>query len=440
MPYPSSAEVSAGMPTAAGQYNDLRADALRFGCPVGDAAAVGEMMSRYVEGLRLERLGTNRLRVPARSSNPVGIMIDGTPLCSVNNVDLPVGSAPTGAANIYYVFALRSPGWRGFSLDINTSSDESAGRRRIGVCYWDGSQIVTDSVRTEGIAELGKALGVEAPLACEGRLTLISGMAMPVNDVIAAGTVYFTPFRGDRIALFTPGVGWRLRSFSEAALSLNGLAATRCYDFFAYDQGGALKIEAVAWNNQTTRAVELGIQNGVYVRSGRPEQRYLGTLNLVATGQAEDSAARRFVWNYYNRLARPLLYLGETASWTYNVNAWRQANGSSAAKVELVVGVPEDALDLQLTVKAMLANVANAEAAQAIGVNSATTPGTGAVGQFINRFTGTSQMTQTGTSRIVHIPRTGWSFYAWLERSYLGANVFYGTDNCLSGLVGSVMA
>ncbi len=439
MVYPLSSEVSAGMPTAAAHYNDLRADALRFGYPTADAAAVGELFSRYVDGLRLERLGSNRLRVPATPAQPVAIVIDGAPLRAVNHVDLPAGSAPTGAANVYYVFALRSAGLTAFSLDVNTSPEESSGRRRIGVCYWDGNQIVAQSVRTEGMAALTEALGVETPLVCEGRLTLAAGNAAPAVDVVAAGTVYFTPYRGSRIALYVPGAGWRVRLFNELALSLSGLAATRCYDVFVGDQGGALAMEVVAWSNPTTRAVELGVQDGVLVRDSRPHQRYLGTLYLLASGQGEDSAARRFVWNYYNRLARPLLYSSDTANWTYNVNAWRQANGNSAARVELVVGVPEEALDLQLAAKVMLANVSNAEAAQAIGVNSASAPAAAGMGQYLCRFGGTTQMTISGVTRLVHLPRPGWSYYTWLERSYNGNNTFFGTDNCQSGLTGWVL-
>lgn len=39
------------------------------------------------------------------------------------------------------------------------------------------------------------------PSICQGRLTLTSGTPVTTSDVTAATTIYFTPYKGNRIAL-----------------------------------------------------------------------------------------------------------------------------------------------------------------------------------------------------------------------------------------------
>lgn len=91
--------------------------------------------------------------------------------------------------------------------------------------------------------------GGSAPIAgiCDGRLTLSSGVPIPVADVLAAATLYFTPFRGNQVALYN-GTAWALFSFTERSLSLASLLANTLYDLFIYDNAGTLTLEAVAWN------------------------------------------------------------------------------------------------------------------------------------------------------------------------------------------------
>src|SRR4029077_7974564 len=112
------------------------------------------------------------------------------------------------------------------------------------------------------------------------------------------------------------------------------------YDVFIVD--GTLALELVAWTNATTRATALALQDGIPCKSGALTRRYLGTICIAATGQCEDSIAKRFVWNCYNRAVRPMSVIDTTDSWTYASTAWRQANGSAANQVAYVCGVSED--------------------------------------------------------------------------------------------------
>lgn len=182
---------------------------------------------------------------------------------------------------------------------------------------------------------------------CEGRLTLTSGTAVTTADVTAATTVYFAPYKGNRIALYD-GTRWKLHAFTERSLSLSGFTAGRNYDVFLYDNAGTLTLQAVIWTNDTTRATALATQDGAYVQTGNTSRRYLGTIRITATtGQCEDSQAKRYVWNYANRVVR----LGaKTEATSHNHTAsWRYWNNDTAQKMEFVIGVAEDGLSASLS-------------------------------------------------------------------------------------------
>jgi hypothetical protein len=214
------------------------------------------------------------------------------------------------------------------------------------------------SIHTEAGTALRSLLPYTDPLTCQGRLTLASGNPVPPVDVTAAGTLYFTPYRGSQVALYTPP-GWRLRSFSEVSLSLSSLAGGTNYDIFLYDLAGVLTMQALAWTADTTRAAALAWQDGVAVQSGAPERRYLGTIRTSAAGQCEDSALKRLVWNYCSRRVRSLRVAEQADLWTYNVRTLRPFNNSTANRVEFVLGLLEDAVQLNFCAFAKAASASN---------------------------------------------------------------------------------
>lgn len=182
---------------------------------------------------------------------------------------------------------------------------------------------------------------------CNGRLTLESGVPVSTTDQTAKSTLYFTPYKGNRIALYD-GSAWSILTFSELSLDISGYTANKNYDIWAYNNSGAVALESTAWTNDTTRATPLATQDGVYVKSGAATRRYLGTIRITGTaGQCEDSVTKRFVWNYRNRVKRPFIKV-DPNSHVYSTNAWRYVRNDSANKIELVIGVAEDATALHL--------------------------------------------------------------------------------------------
>jgi len=345
MSYPESSDVAAGQPTAVDHYNNLRADALYLGKSSTHSVALGTLLYNYESRLKIELLDTDRVRVPVATNEPAALVIDGYMLRNSSNTDLASGDKPSGAASDFYVFAVRSSGLTTFSLEVNTSPTESSNKRRIGGFYWDGSAIVESTIYTEFGSLIEDLISFVVPHFCNGRLTFTTGTPVTTADVSGATTLYFTPYGGNRVALYHASAGWMIHELSEISISLAGKTASKPHDVFVYDSAGTLTLELVEWSNTTTRSTALTTQDGVLVKSGSPEKRYLGTVHINSTGgQSDDSVHKRFLWNYYNR--RPWSDYDEetTDSWTITAGAGLVATNGGAAcwKFEFVIGYDED--------------------------------------------------------------------------------------------------
>jgi len=175
-----------------------------------------------------------------------------------------------------------------------------------------------------------------------GRLTLETGEPVSTADQTAKTTLYFTPYKGNQIALYD-GTAWGVHSFSELSLSLSGYTANTNFDIFIYDNSGTLTLESTAWTNNTTRATSLVIQDGVYVKSGATTRRYLGTIRTTATtSQCEDSKSSRFVWNYYNQISKKL-FAERVFNHSYTsmtTRPWGNITTVGETRYQMVIGLP----------------------------------------------------------------------------------------------------
>jgi hypothetical protein len=180
---------------------------------------------------------------------------------------------------------------------------------------------------------------IEYPGICQGRLSLETGVPISTTDQTAKAILYFTPYKGNKIGTYSGSV-WTINTFTEKSLSLVELSTATNYDIFIVDS--TLVLEAVAWTNDTTRATALVLQDGVYVKSGAATRRYLGTIRCSASGQCEDSALKRFVWNCYHRVTRTMRVTSGAAH-AYTTGAWRAWNNDTANRMAYVIGLSEDA-------------------------------------------------------------------------------------------------
>lgn len=283
---------------------------------------------------------------------------------------------------------------------------------------------------------------IPLPNIAEGRLSLVSGNPAYTSATTAAATLYYTPYFGNKITLYD-GSRWRVVSFSELSISVAAWAATTNYDIFLYDNDGVLTLEGEAWTNDTTRNVAITRVDGVYVKSGNPEKKYLGTVRVETAGQIDDSLSAKHVWNYYNRIKRFFATRDVTDSWNYTTATWRAARGDTTVgvnRITFVTGVNE--VGIYACNQCVYSNTGAWSAAVGIGVDSTSVDNT----TYIQGNMGGAAAYGLLRAELVEMPSPGIGFH-YLQRLEIsvaaGTGTFYG-DNGLAyvhgGMQGFVFA
>lgn len=271
-----------------------------------------------------------------------------------------------------------------------------------------------------------------------GRLTLTSGNPITISDVTAASSIHYTPYAHNIIPLWN-GTRWVTLAFSETTLALGEVTATRPYDVFAYLSSGTLALESLAWTSDTTRATGISRQDGRYCKSGDKTRLYLGTFRTTSTTSTEDSAVKRFLWNNYNRRSKILSKFETTTSWTYSSTTWRQARASSANQVEIVVGLSEDNMWLQVSAECSAVGYGMF---LAIGVNSNTAIAANTViGMSSIQANAPGVTVSSAISAYIEVPAVGRNYYTWLECANTNGLVTVSSNNSYgySGIVGNFL-
>jgi len=209
----------------------------------------------------------------------------------------------------------------------------------ITVTYQDGDGTIDFEVT-------GGSGGDKYPM--EARLTLETGVAISTTDQLAKTTLYLTKYKGDQVAIYDGASAWSVIALtSDLSITLASLTASLPYDVYVYSNAGTLTLELTAWTNATTRATALTTQNGIYVKTGATTRRYLGTILITAvTGQCEDSAKNRLIFNYYNRVKRKLAMYDTTDQWTYDTATLRPWNNSTANRISVMYAVAEEPIHI----------------------------------------------------------------------------------------------
>lgn len=187
-----------------------------------------------------------------------------------------------------------------------------------------------------------------------GRITSVSSDPFPAAPQTNVTQLFFTPYLGDVICLRGPSQ-WEMIRFTEKNINLSGLAANSIYDIFGFLFNNDLSIEfSLPWTNNTTRAENISMLDGVYVKNSDNTRKYLGTIRTTsAGGETEDLPESRCIWNYWNRRKKVMLANGiNTASWNVTSLLWIPINGNTTvgeARVQFVLGASEDIVEFNYT-------------------------------------------------------------------------------------------
>jgi hypothetical protein len=302
-----------------------------------------------------------------------------------------------------------------------------------GVTIWGPITFSVNSI--SGTTTGGPAGGVGL------RLSLTTGVPVTTTDVTAATTLCLVPYTGNSIQLYN-GSSWDLITTAQISIAVPA-TTSQMYDIFCFSNSGTATLELLAWTNDTTRATALVYQNGILVKSGALTRRYLGSFRTTTvSGQTEDSAAKRFLYNYYNRVSKNVIRLG-ASNWNYTLATWRQANADTANQVEAVQGLSEDVIHMRLVAFATN-SVGTAIAAVGIGLDSTTLPN---VQQSLGALSmlAAGAPTSSGTSSAELMPSAGYHKYVWLEESVAsGVTTWFGQGplgaggNFQAGIFGSI--
>lgn len=306
----------------------------------------------------------------------------------------------------------------------------------------------------------------------QGRLTAEDGVPVSTTDQTAKTSLHYEAYASD-YGMFSKnnGAAYEMITIGSAGLSLSldndsghaGYhAADTNFDVFLFRRtttGNLAMGSGPAWTNATTRSAAISRVNGVYsntatmtVRFGTGasdtqslaagEGVYVGTFRTNGTnGQTEDSLAKRFVWNQYNRLRRPMSVFDGTDSWTAANGAWNKFNNSDTNRIAFVRGLNEDVVSANARVAASF----NPAAQGGVGIGLDSTSAFATAGCLPSYDVPTTTGFISMDSTYEALPGLG--FHELVPLHYTpgsGTNTFYGdagvTTLVKSGITGTVMA
>lgn len=292
-----------------------------------------------------------------------------------------------------------------------------------------------------------------------------AGVAIPATDITAATALRWTPWRHKQTPIFN-GTLWLNQAIAELTYTLHSSAeaADTNYNIWLdYNAGTPRLVRGPAWSSATaptandepigdatygylvntgTITVQLS-NNGGTASKAAGLLLYLGTIRTTGVaGQTEDSKAKRFVWNAWNRVRRPMLIVETTDNWPYSTATIRQARASTANQIAFVRGFDQDAVDAHLLAEATN-DTAGAAFFATIGLDSTTARAADALNTLTQQAiaNGTEQLQATYRG----LPGRGYHFLAWLEWSDGTGVTTWRGDNGVPllrqvGLAGSVFA
>lgn len=321
----------------------------------------------------------------------------------------------------------------------------------------------TNNVRPVGVATTTSSLVLNIdpyvpPIdvgVSEGRLTLTTGVPVTRADVTAATTVFFTPYKGNRVALYD-GSFWTTRTFAQLSVAVPATTDT-AYDVFLYDNAGTLALElSAAWNSSAfgtssrfaagTYATDLPTQDGVPVKSTNGTlidntRRYLGSFKTTGvSGQTEDSQAKRLLFNCNNQRVRNMFKAAAANNYAYTIATYRQAAANGANQLEVLIGITESQVEVTVRVDVFNGTAGTTVNIQ-VGEDSTTTPATESLSPQTQIQTVTQNIQLAANFR--KMPTFGSHRYVWLEfSSAVGASTWAqstaGTGLPQSGMTGSI--
>jgi hypothetical protein len=227
-----------------------------------------------------------------------------------------------------------------------------------------------------------------------GRVYLTSGTPVTMADQTAKTTIYFGPWRGNQIALYTASA-WELKTFAEVSCSVPATTNTP-FVILVYDNSGTVTLTTVNWTNATTPgSAATAYQDGVEVLASDHSKRVVGWGCTTGTsGQTELSQINMLLVNRDNRVRR-LAIKGDATQHSYTSSTIRAWNGANASTDRINFLLPDVSYQFSVRFSAI------------VGVSSGGAGARADLGVSVDDSTGFSSNITGGDMRIIFMPNAG---------------------------------
>lgn len=160
---------------------------------------------------------------------------------------------------------------------------------------------------------------------------------------------------------------WRVGTVTATTFQLLNYDGTNTAAGGVYTSGGTAQADSSG--SVVSRVTSNDLQDGIYVKSTDHTWRYVGSAHWTYGGitsgaigsltlAVSDTYQQRNLWNYYNRLQRPMFTADASASWNVSaINTWKaDHNNITSSRFEFIMGYIEDTLIAKKYVTASCAN------------------------------------------------------------------------------------
>lgn len=284
---------------------------------------------------------------------------------------------------------------------------------------------------TQPAAAVGGSGAVVVANMC-ARLSLATGDADPVSDIVGASTLYLVPLVGATLPLLEDDKWVEVDVSNEPTLAITGCTANKNYNVYAAKSGSnAVLSKGAEWTNDTTMSDTLDVVNGALVLASDHTKRLVGGFRATAATTTESSYLKRYVSDLCSPRPRRMRVSDSTDTWAGpGGTTWRQARGQTANKVEFF-SVVKTWLEARSMVHAR--GTSNDYASAGIGIDSVT------VNSADPGFGGTATNSDQGvfptSAEFKGFVVAGYHYAAWLEASGAGIT-FYGDNGGIMSLAG----
>jgi hypothetical protein len=237
-----------------------------------------------------------------------------------------------------------------------------------------------------------------------GRLTLLNSTPVMFSNAVAVQNIFYVPYIHPFVPIYN-GSNVQMYQFTPSLAATTGLTLSMAgaanfggaapFDVFVTLISGSPALVAIAWTNNTTRALTLSLFAGFLTNSGSAtvqtgpntsqtllanQGTFLGTFYPSAQGTTQfiygsaasgGGQALLYLCNYYNKVFHDTLVTDNGASYTYSSATIRAARGSATNSIVYVSSDSERAMIVSYNaLQTMTGNTAFTTTG--IGVNTTT--------------------------------------------------------------------